>query len=132
MTRAMNALALCGLLLALAGCVAAAVVGAAVAVGAYKYQQNTLERDYEAPYEHVWEASVQAMHNLQYHSVDQRRDVHRGAVEARRADDKLVRVVVEKVDEKKTCVKVRVSDFESDDNRRGAAVVHDRILANIK
>ena len=125
----MKALALCGLLTALAGCAAAAAAGA---VGPYTYQQNTLEREYEAPYEHVWEASVQAMQNLQYHSIDQRRDPNKGTVEARRGDDKLVRIVVEKLGEKKTGVKVRVSDFESEDNRRGATTVHDRILANIK
>jgi len=128
MKRALTALALFGLLPAMAGCAA----GPPPVAGPYEYKQNTLERLYEAPYEHVWEASVQAMHNLQFHSVDQRRDPNKGSVEARRADDKLVRVVVEKLGEKKTSVKVRVSDFESEDNRRGAALVHDRILANIK
>ena len=119
--------------LGLSGCVAAAVVaGAAIGVGAYKYQANTLERDYEAPFEKVVEASVQAVYNLQFHSVDKRRDALKGIVEARRADDKPVRIVVDKLDEKRTCVKVRVSDFDSEDNRRGAEAVHDRILANLK
>jgi hypothetical protein len=133
MRHARNALAACGFPLVLSGCVAAAVVaGAAIGVGAYKYQANTLERDYEAPYERVAEASVQAVYNLQYHSVDRRKDAHHAIVEARRADDKPVRVVVEKLDEKRTCVKVRVSDFDSEDNRRGAELIHDRILANLK
>ena len=133
MTRAMKALALCGLSLTLNGCIAAALAWTSVVIlGSTMDDPYILEREYDASFEHVMEASVQAMNNLQYHSVDQRRDAHRGAVEARRADDKLVRIVVVKQDVKNTCVKVRVSDLEGADHLRAATMVHDRILANIK
>lgn len=118
----------------LGGCivVAAAAVGAAVALGTYKYVENELQRDYEGDYEKMWTATTRAVRDLGFHGITENHDFQKGIVECFRADDEPVRIVVEKLDAKTVHIGVRVGTFESDAHRSAAEAIHDRILQRSK
>lgn len=119
--------------MALGGCVllVVAAVAGAVALGTYKYANNELHRDYQAAYDAAWEATKKAARDLGFHAISENKDFQRGVLEASRADDTPVKVVVEKQDEKNVHLSVRVGTFESDDNRSAAQAIHEKIFANL-
>ena len=114
----------------LGGCVAVAVVaaGAAIGIGTYAYVHNELQREYQCPYEKAWEAASQAPVEMKLTPQGGDHDFQRGFVDARRADGAPVRITVEKIDDQKVRIGVRVGTFECEDNRQAATAVHERIF----
>lgn len=121
------------LLLPLGGCVivAAAAVGAVLALGTYKYLNNELQRDYEADYDATFEAAKKTVRDLGFHAIQESRDFARAVVNCRRSDETPVTVTVEKIDAKRVHLSVRVGTFESDENRAAAQAVHEQIYRNL-
>lgn len=117
----------------LGGCiiVAAAAVAAVVALGTYKYVNNELQREYEADYERAWQACTKAVRDLQFHGITEHKDFGKGTIECYRADESPVRVVLEKVDQKRISLTVRVGTFESDANKSAAQAVHEQVYKSL-
>lgn len=111
--------------------VVAAIVGAAVAVGAYKYINNQLERDYEATLEQCHEGTRRAVKGLGLFSGTYSLDFQKGFVETRMSDGRVVKIALEKATEKTTRVRIRVGDFESDANRSAAQRIHEQIYKEL-
>lgn len=120
-------------LMAISGCivVAAAAVGAALALGTYKYANNELERDYQAPYDRAWEATSKAARDLGFKTIRESKDFQKGVLDAERADGTGVCVVVERKGNEQVRITARVGTFESDANRAAAQAIHERLHANM-
>src|SRR5262249_34115208 len=108
------------LLLSCAGCfVAAAAAGAGVVYGAISYQQNEATMDVQQDLPTVWAASKAALRELGYTVDDSQKP---GATEGTlRAGE--AKVVVERQPGNVTRVRVRVGTFDTDDNKRHAALI---------
>ncbi len=114
---------------ALSGCVvaAAAVVVAAVGVGTYLYVENELSYEYAAGLEAAWEASLGAMGDLSLKRETEKKDFQSGTLESHMPDGRNVRILCEKLGEKKSRVRVRVGDFTGEANRQAAQTIHETI-----
>jgi len=115
--------------MALSGCIlaAAVVVVAAVGVGAYLYLENELSYEYDATLEAAWEASLGAAGDLGLKRESEKKDFQSGTLESHMSDGRNVRILCEKLGEKKTRVRVRVGDFTGEANRQGAQTIHETV-----
>ncbi len=123
-----TALCAAALPLSLGGCLVAAVaVGAAAAYGAVKYTDNEAYRDFHAGLDATWTATLTSMRELGY-------PVQEGA--AHGPTEGLVEINDAKVSVTReagdyTRVKVRIGTFSTDDHRRRAALILDRISTKV-
>jgi hypothetical protein len=109
------------------GCAAALLgIGAGVGIGAYKYVEGSLARDYPVEYSHLWETTNTALENLQISLTSSSNEGHRGRIEGVRQDGKKVVVTLKDKGLGVTYVTVRVGMLG---NRDGAARIHDEIAA---
>ena len=103
----------------LAGCVAAAVVGAAAvtAYGVVKYKENEAYRDYRKGLTPTWEAVLGELKEMGY-PVTQDAEAARqaGGIDVDDAD-----VKVESLNDDYTRVTVRIGTFETDAHKRKAS-----------
>lgn len=101
-----------GLVLALlTGCAAMAVVGvAAVGTGTYAYANGELKREYPAPLDHTWAATVQSLQALQVEVVDSHKDQAGGRIEGLWYW-KSTKLIFESKPDEITLVKIRVGTF---------------------
>jgi hypothetical protein len=126
------ALALC--LPALAACwaVAGAAVGAAVAIGAYKYAENRLSRDYGAPLDRVYDAALGAAAALDVRVDDRQKGLADASIDGKMGNGEGVKIRLEKKEENRTEVRVSVGTFESDAHRAAAESVHEEIRRRLE
>ncbi len=115
--------------LSLSGCVvaAAAVVAAAVGVGAYLYVENELSYEYSADLEAAWTAAIGAMGDLSLRCESQKKDFQSGTLESHMSDGRNVRVLCERLGERRCRVRVRVGDFTGEANRQAAQTIHEAV-----
>lgn len=92
------------------GCTALAIIGAAAvgAAGAYVYTEGRLESVERAPLERVYDATVQAMKDLEFEVQEHTRDALQARVVALRADKSEVKVALEHKSDDTTDVRIRV------------------------
>jgi hypothetical protein len=110
------------------GCLVAAVAaGAAVAYGAIQYDKNEARRDFQAPLDRTWKATLAALRDNGYPVSD--------AAEPGTTEGKIdigdAKVVVEKVPSEPTettRVRVRIGTFDSEDNRRKAGLILEKVV----
>jgi len=97
------------LLISLAGCAPAAfLAGAAAGVGGYKYYQGALTVIYRAPYEKTWNASLKAMEEMGFTIENESRELSKGKIGAKLADNRPVTVSLEYISSSETEAVIRV------------------------
>lgn len=127
-------LALASCLPALAACwaVAGAAVGAAVAIGAYKYAENRLSREYGAPMDRVYDAALAAASTLDVRVDDRQKGLADASIDGKMGSGEGVKIRLEKKEENRTEVMVSVGTFESDAHRVAAESVHEEIRRRLE
>jgi hypothetical protein len=116
----LRALAIVCLLLAplTTGC-AAALLGAAAGAGTYAYMQGEASQTYPGGFDQVWNASLNAMRDMNFEVVDTTRDSLGGEIKARRpVNNDEVTLKVEPVGSDSTRVKVRVGVMGDEDESK--------------
>lgn len=116
--------------LALSGCLLGTeTVGSGES--ACTWRGNKLTRICRADYEKVWAAASVAVRDLGLFVGSERHDSLVGRIEARRADDVDVRVMLENIGEGRVRVVVQVGFFGGERDRQSAMVVMDAIAKKL-
>jgi hypothetical protein len=109
------------------GCALAWIgVGAGVGIGAYKYIEGRLEREYPLSYSRAWDATNSALQNLQISISNSTEGKTKGTIDAVRKDGKKVVVSLKDRGQGVTTISVRVGMFG---DRSSAEKVHDEIAS---
>jgi hypothetical protein len=123
---------ICCVLIGLSACsrkwVAIGAAAAAVGAGAYYYVKGDLKRNYEAPMDKTWDATVKALAALQINVESKQNDALTGVIKGKLADGKSYTVNVKRLGENLTEVGIRVGTFG---DRERAEAIHDKILSNL-
>lgn len=123
---------LCCFLIGLSACSRKwAVIGAtaaAVGTGAYFYVKGDLKRNYEAPMEKTWEATIQTLEELKLNVESQKHDALTGVIKGKMADEKGFEINVRRVGENLTEVGVRIGTFG---NREKSEAIHNTIHSKL-
>jgi hypothetical protein len=123
---------LCCFLIGLSACskkwVAIGAAAAAVGAGAYYYVKGDLKRNYDAPMDKTWDATVKALEALQINVESKQNDALTGVINGKLADGKSYTVNVKRLGENLTEVGIRVGTFG---DRERAEAIHDKILSNL-
>ena len=123
---------LCCLFLGLNACATRAVVAGAAAagagVGSYFYVKGELERDYEAPVEKVWQATLQAVEELNLATDSKQHDAFGGEIKGRMSDGTGFKIELERKGEKLTNVGVRIGAFG---DRTKSEAIHEKIHSKL-
>ena len=121
---------LCCFLIGLSACSRKwAIIGAAAAAvgtSAYFYVKGDLKRNYEAPMDKTWNATVSALEALQLNVESKQNDALAGVINGKMADGKSFTVNLKRLGENLTEVGVRIGTFG---DRERAEAIHDKILA---
>ncbi|HAM72194.1 MAG TPA: hypothetical protein DCM86_11175 [Verrucomicrobiales bacterium] len=123
-------LALCLMLFSVAGCASVALIGAGAAAGVagVAYANGELKASLEAPLDKAYGAAQGAMRDLQFTVKDTAKDALYAKVEAKTANDKTVRITLNKTSDKITELRIRVGTFGDEALSR---TVHDKIKARL-
>ena len=109
MTRLKNVIVLLISLTFFYGCALAWLgVGAGVGIGAYKYIEGRVERDYPLSYSRSWDAVNTALANMQISTSNSMDKGTKGSIDAVRKDGKQVKVAVRDKGQGVTNISVRV------------------------
>lgn len=110
------------------GCAPAALmgVGAGVGIGAYKYIEGNLAREYPLTYARAWNATNRALENLRISISSSIDEKGRGKIEAVRKDGKKVMITLKKKGQGVTLISVRVGMLG---DRLQAEKIHDEIIS---
>jgi hypothetical protein len=123
---------LCCFLIGLSACskkwVAIGAAAAAVGAGAYYYVKGDLKRNYEAPMDKTWDATVKALEALQINVESKQNDALTGVINGKLADGKGYTVNVKRLAENLTEVSIRIGTFG---DRERAEAIHDKILSSL-
>jgi len=107
------------------GCVLAWVgIGAGVGIGAYKFVEGRLEREYPLSYSNAWDATNAALENLKISISDSKKGSTKGSIDAVRKDGQRVLVSLKDRGQGVTTISVRVGMLG---DRGLAEQVHDEI-----
>lgn len=121
---------LCCFLIGLSACskkwVAIGAAAAAVGAGAYYYVKGDLKRNYEAPMDKTWQATVKAVEELKLTPESKKNDAFGGVIEGKMADGKSFSINVKRLGENMTEVGVRIGTFG---DRTKSEAIHDKILS---
>lgn len=123
---------LCCFLIGLSACsrkwVAIGAAAAAVGAGTYYYIKGDLKRNYEAPMDKTWDATVKALEALKINVESKQHDALTGAINGKLADGKSLSVNLKRINESTTEVGVRIGTFG---DRERSEAIHDKILSNL-
>ena len=114
-------------LIALSGC-AGLLVGAGAGVGTYAYIQGELKRNYDAPVDRVWQASLAAVKELRLRIESKQQDAFGGVIKGKMADDKSYEISLKRISDKSTDVGVRIGTFG---DRIKSEAIHDKIHSKL-
>ncbi|MBC8414255.1 MAG: DUF3568 family protein [Nitrospira sp.] len=110
------------------GCAAALIgVGAGMGIGAYKYIDGQLSREYPVEMPKAWDAANNALSNLQISITDSLNDVDKATIEAVRRDGSKVSIMLKDRGQGVTTIIVRVGVLGDRDE---ATRIHDEIASN--
>ena len=110
----------------LSGCVA--VMAGAAGAGAVAYVRGGLEADLDAPYDKAVGASAQAIQQLQFVSVSERKDALDAVLLARTAEDRKIEIKISRRGPELSRVCIRVGVFG---NEAKSLAILERIKANL-
>ena len=123
---------LCCLLIGLSACSRKwAVIGAAAAAvgaGTYYYVKGDLKRNYEAPMDKTWEATVKAVEEMKLSVESQQHDALSGVIKGKMADGKGFEINLKRVGENLTEVGVRIGTFG---DREKSEAIHNTIHSKL-
>jgi hypothetical protein len=123
---------LCCFLIGLSACSRKwAVIGAAVAAagaGTYYYIKGDLKRNYEAPMDKTWEATIKSVEELKLTIESQKHDGLSGVIKGKMADEKSFEINLKRIGENLTEVGVRIGTFG---DRVRSEAIHDKIHSNL-
>jgi len=123
---------LCCFLIGLSACsrkwVVIGAAAAAAGTGAYYYVKGDLKRNYEAPMDKTWDATVKALEALQINVESKQNDALTGVINGKLADGKGYTVNVKRLAENLTEVSIRIGTFG---DRERAEAIHDKILSSL-
>ena len=123
---------LCCLLIGLSACSRKwAVIGAAAAAvgaGTYYYVKGDLERNYEAPMDKTWEATIKSIEELKLTVESQKHDARSGVIKGKMADEKGFEINLKRLGENSTEVGVRIGTFG---DREKSEAIHDKIHSKL-
>ena len=123
---------LCCFLIGLSACSRKwAVIGAAAAAvgaGTYYYVKGDLKRNYEAPMDKTWEATVKAVEELKLTVESQKHDGLSGVITGKTADEKGFEINLKRLGENSTEVGIRIGRFG---DRVKSEAIHDKILSKL-
>jgi hypothetical protein len=123
---------LCCLLIGLSACSRKwAVIGAAAAAvgaGTYYYVKGDLKRNYEAPMDKTWEATVKSVEELKLAVESQQHDALSGVIKGKMADEKGFEINLKRVGENLTEVGVRIGTFG---DREKSEAIHSKIHSKL-
>ena len=108
-----------------------AVIGAAAAAvgaGAYYYVKGDLKRNYEAPMDVTWEATIKSVEELKLTVESQKHDGLSGVITGKTADEKGFEINLKRLGENLTEVGVRIGTFG---DRAKSEAIHDKILSKL-
>ena len=119
---------LCCFLIGLSACSRKwAVIGAAAAAvgtGAYFYIKGDLKRNYEAPMDKTWEATIKAVEALKLNVESQNHDALTGIINGKMADEKSFEINLKRISDNLTEVGVRIGTFG---DRGRSETIHNKI-----
>jgi len=119
---------LCCFLIGLSACskkwVAIGAAAAAVGAGAYYYVKGDLKRNYEAPMDKTWDATVKALEALQINVESKQHDALTGVIKGKLADGKSFTVNLKRLGDTLTEVAIRIGIFG---DREKAEAIHEKI-----
>jgi hypothetical protein len=123
---------LCCFLIGLSACsrkwVAIGAAAAAVGAGTYYYIKGDLKRNYEAPMDKTWDATVKALEALKINVESKQHDALTGVINGKLADGKSYTVNVKRLSENLTEVAIRIGTFG---DRQRSEAIHDKILSSL-
>jgi hypothetical protein len=122
---------LCCLLIGPTACTRAIVAGAAavgVGVGSYFYVKGELERDYHVPIARVWQATLQAVEELNLSIESKEHDAFYGKIKGTMADGTDFKIELKRESENLTNVGVRIGAFG---DKTKSEAIHDKIHSNL-
>jgi hypothetical protein len=123
---------LCCFLIGLSACsrkwVAIGAAAAAVGAGTYYYIKGDLRRNYEAPMDKTWDATVKALEALKINVESKQHDALTGVINGKLADGKSLSVNLKRISESTTEVGVRIGTFG---DRERSEAIHDKILSSL-
>ncbi len=123
---------LCCFLIGLSACSRKwAVIGAAAAAvgaGTYYYIKGDLKRNYEAPMDKTWEATIKSVEELKLTVESQKHDAFSGVIKGKTADEKGFEINLKRLGENSTEVGVRIGTFG---DRTKSEAVHDKIHSKL-
>ena len=123
---------LCCFLIGLSACSRKwAVIGAAAAAvgaGAYYYVKGDLKRNYEAPMDKTWEATIKSVEELKLTVESQKHDALSGVIKGKMADEKGFEINLKRLGENLTEVGVRIGTFG---DREKSEAIHDKIHSKL-
>jgi hypothetical protein len=118
----------CCFLIGLSACskkwIAIGAAAAAVGTGAYYYVKGDLKRDYEAPMDKTWDATVKALEALQINVESKQHDALTGVIKGKLADGKSFSLNLKRLGDTLTEVGVRIGTFG---DREKAEAIHEKI-----
>ena len=119
---------LCCFLIGLSACSRKwAVIGAAVAAagaGTYYYIKGDLKRNYEAPMDKTWEATIKSVEALKLNVESQKHDALTGVIKGKMADEKGFEINLKRIGENLTEVGIRIGTFG---DRERSEAIHNKI-----
>jgi hypothetical protein len=119
---------LCCFLIGLSACskkwVAIGAAAAAVGAGAYYYVKGDLKRNYDAPMDKTWDATVKALEALQINVESKQHDALTGVIKGKLADGKSFSLNLKRLGDTLTEVGVRIGTFG---DREKAEAIHEKI-----
>lgn len=122
---------LCCLLIGLNACtryVVAGAVAAGAAAGTYFFVKGNLKRNYEAPLEKVWKATLKSVEELKLATESKKHDAFGGEIKGKMADGTSYTIKLKRLGEKSTEVGVRIGTFG---DRVKSEAIHDKILSKL-
>jgi len=131
--RHVKSVALLGcLLIALSGCSRQLLLfgGAAAAAGAgtYAYVKGDLKRNYEAPIDKAWTATLKAVEELKLKIESKQHDAFTGIVKGKMADDTGFAINLKRLAETSTEIGVRIGTFG---DKQKSEAIHSKILSKL-
>jgi hypothetical protein len=123
---------LCCLVVVLSACSTKWLVlggaAAAAGVGTYAYIRGDLKRNYEAPIDKAWEATVKAVEELKITIESKQHDAFGGTIKGKMADGKSLEINLKRLGETSTEIGIRIGIFG---DRQKSEAIHDKILSNL-
>ena len=123
---------LCCFLIGLSACsrkwVVLGAAAAAVGAGTYYYIKGDLRRNYEAPMDKTWDATIKSVEELKLKVESQKHDALTGVIKGKMADEKDFEINLKRVDENSTEVGIRIGTFG---DRAKSEAIHNKIHSKL-